>query len=91
MIDKCPGQDINRRDIEEVSYELPCPSCHIQSIEFFFNDKTRRCPRCGFNMETSPEKLVQYFSCASWCQEARKCLGDERYEILKEAKRRYEE
>ena len=55
--------------------ERICPQCG-NIIELFSIDTQVACDHCGF---------VAYndeLSCVQWCQYARKCVGDGRYEKL---------
>ncbi len=65
----CPGQDTrfwNKSDI----FDVTCSACGY-AVEFFRDDATRRCPRCGHKLENPRLTL----GCAQWCQYAEKCLG----------------
>ena len=44
-MDRCKRQDPNSMNAGD-EFEIPCPSCG-QSIEFFKDDKKRKCPKCG--------------------------------------------
>lgn len=82
---KCPGQDLSRKSMEDIVYEIPCPNCGCK-VEFFFDDRVRLCPECEAKVEKSDEKLLQDFGCASWCSAAEECLGPRFYSRLKTAK-----
>ena len=82
---KCPGQDMRYWGPDAV-FEAKCPSCGI-SIEFFKDESTRICKKCGHKM-LNP-KID--FGCASYCQYASQCLGElppgllaERKDLLKD-------
>lgn len=65
----CPGQDTrfwNKSDI----FDVTCSACGY-AVEFFRDDATRRCPRCGHKLENPRLTL----GCAQWCPYAEKCLG----------------
>ncbi|MDK2887796.1 MAG: hypothetical protein PWP72_674 [Thermoanaerobacter sp.] len=67
---KCPGQDRSFWKPEDI-FESPCPHCG-QSIEFWKDDITLRCPNCKQlvgNPRFDP-------GCAAWCSYASKCLGE---------------
>ena len=87
---KCPGQDLRQKKIEDVVCNLPCPVCG-DDVEFFFDDKSRTCPNCKTKIEKRDEALLKDFGCASWCQAAEECLGDELYKRLKSAKKECDE
>lgn len=84
MVDQCPGA-INirmpRLELKE------CPKCG-EEIEVFSNDTSAQCPRCGFVIYND------LLSCVEWCEYARECVGDEKYErmikLLAEQKEREE-
>lgn len=55
--------------------EKPCPKCgHM--LEIFSVDASVTCENCGFVVYNDA------FNCAEWCEYARECVGDERYEQL---------
>lgn len=66
---RCPGQDW-RYWKDEVVYEAPCPKCDA-AVEFFKDESSGRCPRCGHRFK-SPKVS---FDCARWCAFAEECLG----------------
>jgi hypothetical protein len=84
---KCPGQDLGRKKIEDVVCNLPCLRCG-EKVEFFFDDKTRKCPSCGSKISKSDIQLLKDFGCADWCNSAEKCLGDGLFQKLKQAKKK---
>lgn len=65
----CPGQDTSFWDKGDI-FDVTCSRCGY-SVEFFRDDATRRCPRCGQKLENPRLTL----GCAQWCQYAEKCLG----------------
>jgi HD superfamily phosphodiesterase len=67
---KCPGQDSRYWKPGSI-FEINCPQCG-QAIEFFKDDTTRRCNKCGHRL-LNPR---MDFGCASYCQYADQCLGD---------------
>lgn len=82
---RCPGQD-SRYWKPGAVFEVACPQCGYE-VEFFKDESTRRCKRCG-------HKLVNPnmdFGCAVHCKFAQQCLGDlppelvaQRGELLKD-------
>ena len=77
---KCPGQD-TRYWKEGDIYEDKCPECG-NIIEFFKDDSTRRCRKCG----TKVLNPRIDFGCATYCQYAEQCLKELPPEILAEKK-----
>ena len=55
---KCPGQDLSQKRLEDVVCNLPCPKCGSE-VEFFFDDKNRICPECGFKVSKSDVQLLR--------------------------------
>lgn len=82
----CPGQDLSRNKIEEVICNFPCLECGAD-VEFFFDDKIRKCPECGTIVEKSETRFLKDFGCAEWCEVAKECIGQEKYFRLTKAKR----
>ncbi|MEN8140938.1 MAG: HD domain-containing protein [Thermodesulfobacteriota bacterium] len=66
---KCPGQDSRYWTGHDV-FEAPCPKCGT-IIEFFKDDSTRPCGKCGYRM-FNPQIN---FGCAEYCPHAEQCLG----------------
>lgn len=66
---KCPGQDSRYWEGEAI-FETKCPKCQ-HTIEFFKDDSTRVCSKCGHCM-LNP-KID--FGCAAYCPYAEQCLG----------------
>lgn len=66
---KCPGQD-SRFWGREAIFEAPCPQCGTK-VEFFKDEPSRRCSRCGFRF-VNPK---MDFGCAAYCRFAEECLG----------------
>lgn len=85
VLNKCPGQDLGRKQLKDIIYEINCPHCGYE-VEFFFDDKSRPCPRCKNRVEKSDERLLKDFGCASWCLAAEECLGPKFFSRLKAAK-----
>ena len=73
---KCPGQD-SRYWKPGAIFEARCPNCGSE-IEFFKDDTTRLCKRCGHRL-VNPE---MDFGCASYCQYAEQCVGSLPPELL---------
>lgn len=67
---KCPGQD-SRYWGPEAIFDVPCPACGTE-VEFFKDEATRRCTKCGFRFR-NPSIDV---GCAEWCKYAKQCFGD---------------
>ncbi len=67
---KCPGQDTQFWNHEAI-FEAQCPQCGAQ-VEFFKDDTTRKCGRCGHRF-VNPK---MDFGCAAYCSFAEQCLGD---------------
>ena len=66
---KCPGQD-SRYWQSNAIFESTCTKCGA-AVEFFKDDTTRKCDRCGHRM-MNPK---MDFGCASYCEYAEQCLG----------------
>jgi len=77
---RCPGQD-SRYWTEESIFETPCPNCG-NIVEFFKDEPTHRCKRCG-NKILNPK---MDFGCAAYCRFAEQCLGDLPPELLSQRK-----
>jgi hypothetical protein len=73
---KCPGQD-SRYWKPGAIFEARCPKCG-SDIEFFKDDTTRLCKKCGHRL-VNPE---MDFGCASYCQYAEQCVGSLPPELL---------
>ena len=67
---RCPGQD-SRYWKPGAVYDVACAKCG-NSIEFFKDEPTRRCKKCGHKM-VNPK---MDFGCAAYCKYAEQCLGD---------------
>jgi len=65
----CPGQDTRFWDKSAI-FDVECGACGY-AIEFFRDDASRRCPRCGARVANPKLSL----GCAQWCEHAEKCLG----------------
>ena len=67
---KCPGQD-SRYWKPGAIFEVKCPECGAD-VEFFKDDSTRRCKKCGHKF-LNP---TMNFGCASYCKYAEQCIGN---------------
>ncbi len=67
---KCPGQDTQYWTAGAI-FEAACPQCGAV-VEFFKDDTTRKCGRCGHRF-VNPR---MDFGCAAYCAYAEQCLGD---------------
>lgn len=65
----CPGQDTRFWRPGDI-FEVNCQSCG-NSLEFFKDEATRRCRKCGARV-TNPRFSL---GCAQWCEHAKECLG----------------
>ncbi|EFK08131.1 HD domain protein [delta proteobacterium NaphS2] len=75
---KCPGQDSQYWKPGAV-FDVKCPECGSE-VEFFKDDPTRKCPKCGHRF-LNPNLD---FGCASYCQYAEQCIGNLPPELLKD-------
>jgi HD superfamily phosphohydrolase YqeK len=73
---KCPGQDTQYWQ-EGAIFDVNCPKCE-HTVEFFKDDTTRKCGKCGHRF-INPK---MDFGCASYCQYAEQCIGDLPPELL---------
>jgi HD superfamily phosphohydrolase YqeK len=73
---KCPGQDTQFWKPGAI-FEAKCPQCGNE-VEFFKDDPTRKCPKCGHRF-LNPSLD---FGCASYCQYAEQCIGNLPPELL---------
>ncbi len=76
ITNKCPGQDKRNLQIENVR----CRFCSYEA-EIFSDENKIRCPNC--KNEIIKTKLP---ACVDWCQSARECLGEQRWQNLKGGK-----
>ena len=74
---RCPGQDPQHWKPDDV-FEVPCPACGARA-EFFKDDGTRKCRKCGRVLRNPRLDL----GCAEWCPYAEKCLAETNPELLK--------
>jgi hypothetical protein len=75
---KCPGQDSRYWKPGSI-FEVQCPKCGAV-VEFFKDDTTRKCGKCGYRF-VNPK---MDFGCASYCEFAEECLGTLPPELLAE-------
>jgi HD superfamily phosphohydrolase YqeK len=82
---KCPGQDSRYWEPGAI-FEVECSECG-HAVEFFKDEPTRRCKKCGKRL-ANPR---MDFGCAAYCKYAEQCLGDlppellaQRQELLKD-------
>ena len=65
---KCPGQDSRFWKIDDIR-RVPCPKCGAK-IEFFKDDRSRKCQECGTRFKNPCLDL----GCAKWCPHAKECI-----------------
>jgi endogenous inhibitor of DNA gyrase (YacG/DUF329 family) len=65
----CPGQNTLFWKPEDI-FETPCPVCG-ETVEFFKDDASRKCPSCGFRFPNPRLDL----GCMEWCPYADKCAA----------------
>ncbi len=77
MLDKCPGSGNIRTPIPSLK---KCPECW-EDVEIWSDELRAKCTRCGATVfsENAP-------SCIEWCQYAKECVGEGKYNRLMEAK-----
>lgn len=63
----CPGGDTSNWKPEDI-YDVPCPQCG-HPVEFFKDDRRRRCPNC---QRLIPNPKLD-LGCAAWCAAAAEC------------------
>ncbi len=73
---KCPGQDSRYWKPDSI-FETKCPKCGV-SVEFFKDDTTRKCGKCGHRFLNPGMD----FGCASYCEHAAECIGNLPPELL---------
>jgi len=81
MLDKCPGSGDIRTPVPTCK---KCPECG-EEVEIWSDELKAKCAKCGttvFREDVS--------SCIEWCQAAKECLGEEKYNRLMEAKAKAE-
>lgn len=74
MFNKCPGQYV--RNLRVSLHK--CPNCGSE-IEIFSDELKVKCYKCGKNVyrEKTP-------SCIEWCSSARRCLGEKKWNELRD-------
>jgi hypothetical protein len=72
----CPGQDTAFWRPGDI-FEIACSQCGYE-LEFFKDDASRRCTRCGSRVANPKLNL----GCAQWCEHAKECLGYDPKEVL---------
>ncbi len=77
MPDECPGSGNIRTPIPSLK---ECPGCG-EEVEIWSDELRAKCTKCGATVfkENAP-------SCIEWCQSAKECIGEEKYNRLMEAK-----
>lgn len=65
----CPGQDMRFWQPGDI-FDSRCGNCG-NVIEFFKDDASRRCKKCGAKVQNPRLNL----GCARWCEHAKECLG----------------
>lgn len=66
---KCPGQDTKFWKPDDI-FDVECGECG-RVVEFFKDDASRRCDKCGNRIKNPKLNL----GCAQWCEHAKECLG----------------
>jgi predicted RNA-binding Zn-ribbon protein involved in translation (DUF1610 family) len=73
MDKKCPGTELRNLKVEIIK----CSNCGYE-IEIFSDEVKVRCPKC--KTEVFRENIP---SCVSWCIYAKECIGEEKYNQIK--------
>ena len=73
---KCPGQDSRYWKMDAI-FDAKCPKCNA-NVEFFKDDTTRRCGKCGHKFLNPGMD----FGCAAYCEFAEDCIGNLPPELL---------
>jgi predicted amidophosphoribosyltransferase len=74
---ECPGSKIIKSPTIEF---IKCPYCQSE-VEIFSDETTALCDRCGKEVTRAAA-----LACIEWCQSARECVGEEKYQELMKAK-----
>ena len=69
---KCPGASSIRTPTIELK---KCPKCG-EEVEIFSDEMQTKCDSCGVVIYNDIQ------SCVKWCEHARECVGEERYNRL---------
>lgn len=69
---KCPGSVPDRFNFPE---PIVCPNCRHEN-EIFKDESRIKCEKCETEMKRVDGLAV---SCVEWCDKARACFGEERY------------
>lgn len=71
---QCPGQDARKLTV----CFYPCPSCGYK-VEMFSDEMRRKCPKCKeiVHRDALP-------TCIQWCGAAKDCIGEAKWEEVKE-------
>ena len=75
---KCPGQDSRYWKMDAI-FNSKCPKCGAD-VEFFKDDTTRRCGKCGHKFLNPGMD----FGCAAYCEFAEDCIGNLPPELLEQ-------
>ena len=71
---KCPGSIRVRQPMPEM---FTCPNCGSE-VEIWTHERMRKCSICNKPVV----KDMGGASCIQWCQYAKECIGEERYQEL---------
>lgn len=71
----CPGSRLIRQPAPEF---FTCPQCGNREVEIWTDELKASCDRCGATVFREVE-----VSCIDWCQYARECIGEEKYNRLR--------
>ncbi len=75
MLDfKCPGSMSIKQPMPEM---FTCPNCKAE-VEIWTHERMRKCDSCGKPVT----KDMGGASCIQWCQYAKQCIGEEKYQEL---------
>lgn len=75
---QCPGQDTRYWGFQDI-FTINCSSCG-GTVEFFKDDASRKCPKCGSRIQNPKLRT----GCAQWCEHAKECLGYDPKEMADE-------
>ena len=74
MFTRCPGQD--SRQLRVKLYK--CANCGA-NVEIFSDEVSIKCQECGEKVYSDKGP-----SCIDWCASARECLGEKRWQELRD-------